>query len=121
VPRAVYRQLLAAADFGLIALESSCSGLMSPSKLHSYLAAGKPVLYLGPPASNVGEAIADFDCGLQIDETDPAAFSRALGQIAQGRIDVSRLAAGAQRAARERYSADAGLRDWRQVLGFGEV
>ena len=116
VPQTVYRHLLAAADFGLITLESGCSGLMSPSKLHSYLAAGKPVLFLGPGASNVGEAITDFDCGLQIDETDPAALTRVLEEIAQGRIDVSRLAAGARRAAQERYSAHAGLRDWRRLL-----
>ena len=121
VPREIYRQLLAAADFGLIALESGCAGLMSPSKLHSYLAAGKPVLYLGPQASNVGEAIANFGCGVQIDETDPAAFATMLEDLAQGRIDVARLVAGAKRAARERYSAAAGHRDWRRVLGLGEV
>ena len=115
-PRAVYHHLLAAADFGLIALESACSGLMSPSKLHSYLAAGKPVLFLGPRASNVGEAISDFDCGMQIDENDPAAFAAVLEEIAQGRIDIGRLAAGARRAALERYAASAGFRDWRRVL-----
>ncbi|HVW02420.1 MAG TPA: glycosyltransferase family 4 protein [Planctomycetaceae bacterium] len=121
VPRSVYRQLLQAVDFGLIALERECSGLMSPSKLHSYLSAGKPVLYLGPPESNVGEAIAEFGCGVRIDEIDPAAFAVALDDIANGRVDVERIGEGARRAAVERYSAAAGLREWRRFLGIGEV
>src|SRR5262249_5035780 len=53
VPKARAARLIGQADFGLVALERSCVGLMSPSKIHGYLVRGKPLLYLGAAGSNV--------------------------------------------------------------------
>ena len=41
----------------LITLDERSIGVMSPSKLHANLAAGLPVVYVGPQGSNVDEAI----------------------------------------------------------------
>ena len=43
---------------------------MSPSKLHANLAAGLPVLYVGPAGSNVDEAITPHDAGRSLREGD---------------------------------------------------
>ena len=92
--------LMRAADFGLVALERGCVGLMSPSKIHGYLAMGKPLIYLGPPGSNVAEAIEQFGCGVRADEADAAGLAGALAAVAAGRFDYAAACRNAARAGR---------------------
>jgi len=70
VPKDVTPAVMAGADAALITLDERSLGVMSPSKLHANLAAGLPVLYVGPPGSNVDEAIGRFDCGTSLREGD---------------------------------------------------
>jgi glycosyltransferase involved in cell wall biosynthesis len=58
--------ILASADVALITLRDEFLGVISPSKLHSYLAMSLPVLYVGPRGGNVDEAIRRFDCGVSL-------------------------------------------------------
>ena len=57
-------QAMVSAGCALITLRDDMLGVMSPSKVHANLAAGLPVLYIGPESSNVDEAVTSFDCGL---------------------------------------------------------
>src|SRR5205823_2122944 len=73
VPRERVPDVMRSANSALITLEEQMAGVMSPSKLHACLAMGLPVLYVGPPKTNVDEAIARFVCGVtlrpgQVDE-----------------------------------------------------
>jgi glycosyltransferase involved in cell wall biosynthesis len=70
VPKENTPGVLAGADGALITLDERSLGVMSPSKLHANLAAGLPVLYVGPRGSNVDEAIERFDCGASLREGD---------------------------------------------------
>jgi colanic acid biosynthesis glycosyl transferase WcaI len=108
VSRAALEVLRREADLGLVALEQSCVGLMSPSKIHGYLLAGKPLLYLGPAGSNVADAIDDFQCGFRVAERDPAALSDCLARIARGEVDLAALGARARQAAAARYVEEVG-------------
>lgn len=58
--------VMAMAGCALITLENDAAGVMSPSKLHSNLAMGLPILYIGPARTNVDEAIARFHCGIRV-------------------------------------------------------
>ena len=72
-------------------LAESCS----PSKLHSNLAFGLPILYIGPAGSNVGEAISRFGCGASIrvgDSNAIVSFIRKLCADNGFRSDLSRRA-----------------------------
>src|SRR5205085_5980399 len=53
LPAEMTPRVLAAGGCGLVTLRDRILGVMSPSKLHSYLAAGLPVVYIGPEGSNV--------------------------------------------------------------------
>lgn len=72
VPDAELPAALAVADVGLITLADDAAGVMSPSKLHAYLAAALPVIYLGPAGSNVDAAIERFACGVRLAGHDGA-------------------------------------------------
>jgi colanic acid biosynthesis glycosyl transferase WcaI len=70
VPKEETAAVMAGADAALITLDERSLGIMSPSKLHANLAAGLPVLYVGPEGSNVDEAIARFGCGASLRDGD---------------------------------------------------
>jgi hypothetical protein len=102
VARARVPRLIAQADLGLVCLERSCLGLMSPSKIHGYLALGKPLLYLGPAGSNVAEAL-EQGCGFRVEETDAAGLEQLLRELAQPGFDLAVYGERARQAAHTRY------------------
>lgn len=66
VPEEQIGAVLATGSVALITLRDATLGVMSPSKLHANLAVGLPVVYIGPPGSNVDEAIRTFGCGVSL-------------------------------------------------------
>jgi len=73
--------LMAGCHAALITLREDAAGLISPSKLHAYLAIGLPVLYIGPPKSNVDSAIQTYGVGRSVrvgDASGVADFIRCL-------------------------------------------
>jgi colanic acid biosynthesis glycosyl transferase WcaI len=70
VPKDDTPAVMAGADVALITLDDRSLGVMSPSKLHANLAAGLPVVYVGPAGSNVDEAIAAHGCGASLRHGD---------------------------------------------------
>ena len=78
VPKPDTLAVMAGADAALITLDERSLGVMSPSKLHANLAAGLPVLYVGPAGSNVDEAIARYGCGTSLREGDVEGLVRAV-------------------------------------------
>jgi glycosyltransferase involved in cell wall biosynthesis len=70
VPKDETPAVMASADAALITLRDEALGVMSPSKLHSNLAMGLPVVYVGPEGSNVDDAIRRFDCGVSLRHGD---------------------------------------------------
>ncbi|MBI2932597.1 MAG: glycosyltransferase family 4 protein [Planctomycetes bacterium] len=103
VPKEETLSVMAAADCALITLRDSMLGVMSPSKLHSSLAMGLPILYVGPEESNVDEAIRRFGVGasLRHGQADRlVAFVRRLKGDAQARQE---LRGRARRAFEEAY------------------
>lgn len=66
VPKGTTPEIMALSHCSLITLNESALGIISPSKLHSSLAMGLPVVYVGPEGGNVDQAIRRFDCGASV-------------------------------------------------------
>jgi putative colanic acid biosynthesis glycosyltransferase WcaI len=99
VPRAETRGVLAGAGCALISLDDRSLGIMSPSKMHSSLAMGIPILYVGPPGTNVDEAIVRYDCGFSLRRCDVAGLVDAVRRLR----DEPDLAVELSRNAREAF------------------
>ena len=112
VPKEVTRSVMAGAAGALITLDDRSLGVMSPSKLHANLAAGLPIVYVGPAGSNVDEAIAATGCGTSVREGDVDAFVSAVRSLG---TDPS-APARSRRAFEERYCDKATLPLWDAVL-----
>lgn len=72
---------LRTADLLLLCLRPEIVGVASPSKIYGYLAAGRPVLYVGPAESHVGRIIKEAHCGCVT----------AIGEPNTGKIFLERL------------------------------
>jgi glycosyltransferase involved in cell wall biosynthesis len=66
-PREQIKYSLSLADVHLLTLYNDMAGVAVPGKLYGILAAGKPVLMLGPEASDSGETILEHDVGVVVD------------------------------------------------------
>ena len=104
--------VMAGADLALITLDDRSLGVMSPSKLHANLAAGLPILYVGPEGSNVDEAIRHHDVGRSLRHGDVKGLVAAVRTLAADDPVRSR----ARRAFDEAYSDRATLPAFDGVL-----
>jgi colanic acid biosynthesis glycosyl transferase WcaI len=65
---AALRARLEAADLHMLSLGAEWAGVVVPSKFFGSLAVGRPVVYAGPPESEIARWIGAHDVGLVLDE-----------------------------------------------------
>ena len=88
-----YPDILGAADTLIALLEPAAGTFSVPSKVLSYLCAGRPILAAIPPANLAARTIEKSGAGMVVPPDDPEAFLVAAKQL---RIDADRRrAAGA--------------------------
>lgn len=116
VPKADTPGVMAGAGCALIVLADEALGLMSPSKLHANLAAGLPIVYVGPEGSNVDAAIARFGCGVSLRTGDVDGLVAAVERLRDDPAWRAELSAAARRAFEEAYCDRATLPLWDAVL-----
>jgi glycosyltransferase involved in cell wall biosynthesis len=104
VPKEATPSLMRGCHAALITLRDEAAGLVSPSKLHAYLAAGLPVVYVGPPESNVADAIGDREVGFAVAAEDVRALVLAFRQLREDPGLAEAFKANARRAFLDLYS-----------------
>jgi glycosyltransferase involved in cell wall biosynthesis len=97
VPKEDLSDLLASADVSLVTLEPGAEGLGVPSKFYNILASGRPTVALVAPGSEVARVLAEADCGVRVDQGDPAALARALAYLSERPEDTQRMGMNARR------------------------
>ena len=107
---------MAAANAHLVTLKPDFASLVYPSKLAGVLAAGRPVLFVGPPAGDIARLLEREECGLVV---APTGGTRLAELIARLESDPA-LAAGLGRNARATYERhftfDSALQCWLALL-----
>jgi glycosyltransferase involved in cell wall biosynthesis len=101
-PRERLGELLSLGDVHLVTIAEGFGGLLVPSKFYGVLAAGRPVLYVGPRESEVADVIDEASCGMVIRQGDVEALVAAIRQL---RGDAA-LAREMGRRAREAFERD---------------
>ena len=97
-------QAMAAGSCALITLRDDMLGVMSPSKVHANLAAGLPILYVGPKGSNVDEAVTAFGCGLSARHDQPDEIARFILSMMTNPEQHHRLRISARAAFDQQYN-----------------
>jgi len=117
VPKEQTPSVMTGAHCALITLRDRILGVMSPSKLHSNLAMGLPVIYVGPATSNVDDAIRHYECGVSVrhGETEGVvAFIRKMMADSEGHGEMRRRA---RHAFDDAYNDRATLPKFDAVIG----
>ena len=89
-------------DIGLITQIPETLGSVVPSKIYGLMAAGRPVLFIGPEESTPAQIIRRFDCGWHIECGNSDALRRLLFDLKANPSAVSEAGQRA-RAAFERH------------------
>jgi len=75
------RYSLSAGDIHLVSMGEEMVGCVHPCKFYSALALGKPILYLGPRDSHIGDLLAEHDIGWRIDHGDTGGMESLYREI----------------------------------------
>jgi glycosyltransferase involved in cell wall biosynthesis len=89
VPLYELPRLLAEGDIHLVAQKPGTEGLIVPSKIYGTLAAGRPVIFVGPDRCEVSRIVRESGCGFVVAPGDVQAAAKALRELA-GDADLRR-------------------------------
>ncbi|HKY71748.1 MAG TPA: glycosyltransferase family 4 protein [Nitrospira sp.] len=98
-PKSALECSLSAADVHLVSLKHGMEGLCVPSKIYGALAAGRPVLFVGPADSEAAHIIREAKCGSQVAPGDISGAVNALLAFYRDRVLVEKQG----RASREYF------------------
>ena len=108
--------LLASSDVLLVPLDKEKSELSVPSKLYYVMAAGRPLLGLAEPESEVFKMIEGTGCGVCIPPGEPRAMAQAILRLKRSPDLCAEMAARGRRFAQENYSRDRVLKKYEQLI-----
>jgi glycosyltransferase involved in cell wall biosynthesis len=104
---ALKNDLLSAGEVALVTLAAPFAGLMTPSKIYPLLAAGRPILYVGPAQGRVAE-LCDPQAkggavGERVDNGDAAGLIAALRRLVSDPARRRAMGVQARRLAETRF------------------
>lgn len=108
---------LAAADIGLVTVRDECVGTVVPSKVYGLLAAGRPILFIGPPSATAARLIEEHRCGWQVDCGDVQGLVLLLRDLQYHRRRVRAAGLLGRRAFLRHYDRPKGLARIAAILG----
>ncbi len=120
-PREDLKYSLPMADVHLMTLREEMAGIAVPGKLYGIMAAGRPVLMVGPEASESGETIRISDIGRVVDPTQEETAARTLYDelmaLYHDSDERTRLGENARDAFMEHFEREVCCRAWSNLLG----
>jgi len=116
IPKELTPSALAMADCTLITMNESALGVISPSKLHAYMAMSLPTLYIGPEGSNVDEAIERFDAGASLRHGDVDGVVHFIDELRTQPEQLQVMRSNARRAFDDAFCDTQTLPQFDQIL-----
>jgi glycosyltransferase involved in cell wall biosynthesis len=103
-------------DIHIVTLQNELAGLIVPSKFYGALAAGRPVIYIGPGDCEVANVIREFDCGFHLGEDDSGRLCEIVQTLASDDVLRAKMGENARRALDSLYSRERALSAWQSVI-----
>jgi glycosyltransferase involved in cell wall biosynthesis len=112
---------LAEGHVGLVTQIPETVGAVVPSKTYGIMAAGRPVLYIGPQGATPSLLLERHACGWRIEPGDAAGIVQLLKRLEQDRTLVQEAGARARRAFEKLYDSPIGVARVLSILGLSET
>lgn len=110
---------LAVGDLHLVTLRPGCEEFVFPSKLYGIAAAGRPVLFIGPPGSEVAQCVSRNGLGIVAARDDIPGMATAIRQLAANSNAWLFHSSSAQRFAAH-HTCQSALDQWQGVFAAVE-
>jgi colanic acid biosynthesis glycosyl transferase WcaI len=112
---------LADGHVGLVTQMPETMGAVVPSKTYGIMAAGRPVLFIGPQGATPARVVARHGCGWRVEPGDVAGLVRLLERLEQDRSLVREAGSHARRAFEKYYDKPIGVARILSILGVSEI
>jgi len=119
-PRRELSREFGARHIGLVTQKAVTVGAIVPSKTYGLMAAGRPVLYIGPKEGTPARIIERFRCGWQVDPGDSAALIDLLERLAANPSEVAQAGARAREAFLQNYDRRIAVARICSILGLAQ-
>jgi len=90
-PREIFPEMLAAADVGLVTLNSGAMLSSLPSKIFNVLASARPVLSVSPPESELAHIVRKAGCGKNVSPGSPEILAEIINKLKSEEFDLEQL------------------------------
>jgi colanic acid biosynthesis glycosyl transferase WcaI len=112
---------LAEGHVGLVTQVAETIGAVVPSKTYGIMAAGRPVLYIGPQGATPARILEGHGCGWRVEPGDTAGLVGLLERLEQDRSLVREAGGRARRAFEQFYDKPIGVERILSILGVSEI
>jgi glycosyltransferase involved in cell wall biosynthesis len=109
---------LAECHIGLVTQKPTTLGAIVPSKTYGLMAAGRPVLYIGPASATPAVLIQRFDCGWHFDCGDEAGVAALLLRLIEDPEELRRKGQNGREAFIKNYDKPAGVARVMRAMGL---
>ncbi len=109
---------LAEGHLGLVTQLPETCGSIVPSKTYGIMAAGRPLLYIGPREATPARMIQRFECGWQVDPGDTVTLIRLLEMLAGQRHLILEAGTRARQAFDQHHDRSMGAARIVKILGL---
>lgn len=121
VERTSLGESLSAGDIGLVTQRDVCCGSVVPSKVYGILAAGRPILFIGPSQATPASIVHRHHCGWQVNCGDISALAQLLLHLAGHPEEVRIAGRNARVALLQNYDLPLGVERIAGILGAGSI
>jgi colanic acid biosynthesis glycosyl transferase WcaI len=109
---------LAECHVGLVTQKPMTLGAIVPSKIYGLMAAGRPVLYIGPASATPAVLIQKFDCGWHFECGDEAGVAALLLRLIEDPAELRRKGQNGREAFAKNYDKPAGVARVMRAMGL---
>ncbi len=109
---------LAEGHLGLVTQLPQTCGSIVPSKTYGIMAAGRPILFIGPREATPARLSEQFQCGWQVDPGDSAGLVNLLERLNSKRHLIFEAGGRARRAFEQHYDRSVGAARIIKILGL---
>jgi colanic acid biosynthesis glycosyl transferase WcaI len=109
-------EVQAAANITLLTIQPGYTDASFPSKLVSYLAAGRPILCSAPPDSGACRLVLEAEAGIVVRPGDAPALAAAIIRLAENPEACTRMGVNARRYFETHFTLDRAHQQFRALL-----
>ncbi|HET9845016.1 MAG TPA: glycosyltransferase family 4 protein, partial [Nitrospira sp.] len=115
-PKSLLQSSLSAADMHLVSLRTDMEGLSIPSKVYGALAAGRPVIFIGPRGSETAALVREAQCGYSVQPGDTQGAVQAVLAGYEDRALLEQQGQAARVYFTRRFDRNIATRSFHQVF-----